>query len=115
MEKNEQLKPFKIGSRVTGAPFVGKKKTTSTQKKAQDMTAGFPIIEELIEKGDFEKFNQRYSQIIQQLERIVQNTQDETLKEDALKAINTFQLTASLLEELLDIKNKMLESFKESK
>ncbi len=114
MEKNEQLKPFKIGSRVTGAPFLGKKRTT-TQKKAQEMSAGFPIIEELIEKGDFEKFNQRYSQIIQQLERIVQNTQDKSLKEDALKSINTFQLTASLLEELVDIKNKMLESFKESK
>jgi ribosomal protein L17 len=100
------MAPFKIGSRMPGAPVVPT--TTTARAPAKETSAGFPLIEHMVEKEDFEAFNARYREHTQRLERIIESGKDDAVVAAAQKSLRAMDRTVNLLEELMDIKAKML-------
>ncbi len=95
---------FTIGSRGGSAPAA----SAGKRDKPQATSAGFPLIEGMIEKGDFEAFNQRYRQNCQRLERIAESDADPNRVAGARKALRALDRSVNLLEELMAIKTKMI-------
>lgn len=81
----------------------------STQQKTQRPSLGYPHIEELLEKEDFERLNKSFFDAYGRLEKIMKDRSVGLKKQKgAQRAMKAYELTTELLNELLKIKYQIL-------
>jgi len=79
------------------------------QQSFQDSGLGYPHIEELLEKEDFERINKSFAEAYQTLEKIMKDTSGGLKKQKAAqKAMKSYELTTELMNELLQIKAQIV-------
>lgn len=85
--------------------------TTPQQKQpsTQKPSLGYPHIEDLLEKEDFERINKSFFDAYERLEKIMKDRASGLKKQrGAQKAMKAYELTTELLNELLVIKYQIL-------
>lgn len=89
------------------------KKTPSQQIKENGL--GYPKIEEILESENFEPINKSFSEAYDKLEIIHQDGSSGLKKQKAAKkAMQSYELTISLLNELIQLKYQLVNSQKEN-
>lgn len=81
----------------------------SPQPNVQKPSLGYPHIEELLEKEDFERLNKSFFDAYERLEKIMKDRSAGLKKQKgAQKAMKAYEMTTELLNELLQIKYQII-------
>lgn len=85
------------------------------QKKQENQSLGYPLIEEMLETEDFKRVNQSFSASFQKLERIFHDHASGIKKQkEARKAMEAYEYTVELVKELLKLKYQVEEEQKKN-
>lgn len=85
---------------------------TSPNKNAEELSAGYPRIEKLIESEDFEGINKSFAKAHEELSEIAKTKQGLGKGKSAKKAMKAYELTSDLFKELLRLKYQMIDDMK---
>ncbi len=75
----------------------------------ESLTAGYPLIEKLIETENFDRVNSDFTKAYDELQKISKSKSGLGKGKAAKKAMQALQLTMDLFKELLRLKYQMLE------
>lgn len=87
---------------------------TRQTKKGTVISAGYPVIEELLDSEDFKGTNAAFEVAYRELEGISKVKRGLKKSREAKKAMAAIELVMSLFKELLEIKFKIAQMLKKS-
>ena len=94
-----------------GAKDGAKKSDAENQK-----SLGYPLIENLLEKEDFDQINKSFGESYQKLHKIFMDPTSGLKKQkEARKIMEAYESTTDLIRELLKLKYQVLEQQKKAK
>ncbi len=85
---------------------------TNPKNTGENLSAGYPRIEKLVETEDFDEINKSFAKAHDDLEEIAKAKQGLGKGKSAKKAMKAYELTSELFKELLSLKYQMIENMK---
>lgn len=83
-------------------------------EESEEVTAGYPRIERLVETEDFDAVNRSFGKAFEELQSIAKKKSGFVKGKQARKAMRAYELTMELFQELLKLKYQMLEAIKKN-